>query len=209
MTEVVEPKAGEGIDPDNIDVSDYITASHHIDLLHKNYAAIGHKSDFITVAVTQKGADHLGVALDSLVVRFRFRWTKDGVTKKMTDNWDMDYQSSAFTVINDEAPGAADVNIYVEIIEVSVKAGETVKPSGGQASVRTDTEKKVDYTPYIIGIIILIVAAALVYWFFLRGRTVFGHTFGKPKIKAVAAPAAPAPAPVPPPAPTPAPEVKP
>ena len=208
MTEVVEPKAGEGIDPDNIDVSDYITASHHIDLLHKNYAAIGHKSDFITVAVTQKGADHLGVALDKLVVRFRFRWTKGGVTKKMTDNWDMDHQSTAFTVINDEAPGAADVNIYVEIIEVSIKAGETVKPSGGQASVRTDNDKVgVDYTPYIIGIIILVVAAALIYWFFLRGRTVFGHTFGKPKVKAAAAPAVPAPAPVPPPAP--APEVKP
>ena len=69
-----------------------------------------------------------------------------------------------------------------------------------------------DWVPWVIGGIIIIVIAALVYWYFLRGRTVFGHKFG-PKAPArppasapaVAAPAAPAPAPAPAPA---APEVK-
>jgi hypothetical protein len=192
------------INPDDIDIADYITSSHHIDLLHKNYAAIGHNSDFITVAVTQKGADHLKVPLDKIVVRFNFKRTKDGVVK-VDNNLDFDSRTAPVTVTNDEEKGGADVNVYVSIVEVSIKEGQTVNPSGGQASVRTDGDKAgTDYTPYIIGIIILVVAAALIYWFFLRGKTVFGHTFGAPEAVA-AAPATPAVVVVPTAAPAPAP----
>jgi len=44
-----------------------------------------------------------------------------------------------------------------------------------------------DFIPWIIGGIVILIIAAVVYWFFLRGRTIGGYTFGKP---------APAPAPV-------------
>lgn len=100
-----------------------------------------------------------------------------------------------------------DFNHYITIDSVE---GAKIKPQLPPTDTGT-SGAAFDPIPWIIGIIVLVVIAALVYWFFLRGRTVLGHTFGKPKAKAApVAPATPAPAPAPAPAtPAPAPEVKP
>jgi hypothetical protein len=131
---------------------------------------------------------------------------------------------SSVTLENHEQSGA-DNNISILIIQSAMMtdAGNftgtdpvsTIPPQ--KFEINYDPYKPVsiagtDWTPYIIGAIILVVIAALVYWYFLRGRTVFGHRFG-PAPKAPAQPPASAPAAVAPPAsapaPAPAPEVKP
>lgn len=211
--EMVQPKASEGLNPENIDISDYITASHHIDLLHKNYAAIGHRSDFISVAATQKAADHMGIPLERLRVRFEFKTTKDGKVKRK-NALDMGPWENPVTIANDEEPDGADVNNYVSVLEVSATAdtatgapAQTIMPSGGQASVRTDGGGGGDmsWLWWVLGIAAVGIFAAIVWRYFIAGKVIGGVQMPGPFIKgkmgqapgaAAVTPAAPAPAPV-------------
>ena len=200
VAETVEPKTTPGLDPANIDISDFITSSHHIDLLHKNYVAIGHSGDFVEVAATKKAADHLGIALDRLRVRFNFRKTKDGKTKT-TNDVDVGPWEDAVRISNDQVGGGADVNAYVSVVEVSATAvpgdpatgtpeqpAQTIKPAGGQASTRTDSNTS-EFPWWIVGVGVtaaIIIVIAIYLW--KRGRPA---AMPSPGAAPAAAPAAP------------------
>jgi hypothetical protein len=208
MTEVVGPNLI--VNPDDIDIADFIIASNGLDKVMKNQVSLYHHGDFVTVAVTQKAADHMKVDLSRIVATFHFvTMVNYKVTKDVS--WDTQADAKPITLTNSEQANHWDIVVAFEKISVRAddvvdengvvqpNTGESTAPSGNQISLddRNNQPEPFDATPWIIGVVVIVVAAALIYWFFLRGKTVFGHTFGAPKAVG-AAPVAPAPAPAPP-----------
>ena len=215
MTDDVVAPTGPNltVKPEDIDIADFIIASNGLDKVMKNQVSLYHHGDFVTVAVTQKAADHMKVELSRIVATFHFvTMVNYKVTKDVS--WDTQADARPITITNSEQANNWDMVVAIE--KITVRADEVVEdgvvqttpyesanPSGGQINLddRNNQPEPFNATPWIIGLVVIVIAAALVYWFFLRGRTVFGHTFGAPKAKAVVAPATPAPAPAPAPAP--------
>ena len=207
-----------GADLSKLDIADFITASRNLDHREKTSLQLLHGKDYVQLAVTDTAVENMKIPNKmSLVLNIHITKMKNGTIIQQID-WPIGYGSDPLTVTNEEASsGSPDIN-YAVSISVALRTPDNTPEEQGVGSYIAggntndnppDDTPPVDYTPYIIGVIILIVIAALVYWYFLRGRTVMGHHFG-PKAPArppASAPAAVAP-PAPAPAPAPAPEVK-
>jgi hypothetical protein len=204
-------------------IDDFITGYSKQATLTNGVVILAHNGDAVTLTLAEpytKATFHKRT--EERINRRRttsmfgnYTESKETVAPKDED-LSLDSTTGAITIINNKERIEKDSTTYTETfydynIFITLKeAYYTPTNEDGTAGAETKAGVTVvtppassdagaagyDYTPWIIGIIVLVVAAALIYWFFLRGRTVFGHTFGAPKAKAVvAAPAAPAPAP--------------
>ena len=210
MTDEVVATPEPVIDPSKLDIADFIVASEHIDKINKSTLVLGHRNDYVTVAVTQKAADNLAVPLSRLIVRFNFRRIKNGVWKTNV-NQDMNSNTAAVSVMNDEQKGGADVNVQVSIVSASLAATEgspsqTVQPAGGIVDLAPEDSDKGGGFPWVwvAALIAVGIFAAIVWRYFIAGKVIFGQQMPGPFIKgklgqapaaAAVTPAAPAPAP--------------
>jgi hypothetical protein len=177
-TVVTAPPA---LDPANIDIQDYIVASSHIDKFTKSTVALGHQGDYVTIAVTQKAADHMAVPLDRLIVRFKFWRMKDGAVKR-TNDLDFNKSTASVTTTNDEDPSGADVNVYVSIKEISLSAvtaadgtvitpAQTIQPAGGDIDVAPPKKDEFPWVWVAVAIAVIAVVAVILLLYMRSGHT--------------------------------------
>ena len=220
MTDEVEP-VGYGIDDFIISAkgqqysdSRTVWLKHSGDYIEVSPAA---GVDSVTFAVTQRYAFHSAFSSYDKTFQHTVKLTV-GQTKRWTCKEQYNPSGKELAALGlIDLPSWALGGAYMDNMDISVslqevKIADAVQPLQEPTALGTEPPgvsgpEKIDWVPWVIGGIIIIVIAALVYWYFLRGRTVFGHKFG-PKAPArppasapaVAAPSAPAPAPAPAPA---------
>jgi hypothetical protein len=213
MTEVDDKTAPPSI-------ADFITAYTKKATLKAGVVTLAHSGDAVTITVispyTKVVIRHQQTERKNLTYGGAFR-LKSGTEVKTDithdDNYyTLDDTTPSITITNDNEKTVKegedtvfyDFNHYVTLDQAWIGEKKVDVATVTPPEPPTDDKTPYDYTPWIIGLIVLVVAAALIYWFFLRGRTIGGHTFGAPKAVA-AAPVTPAVVVVPTAAPAPAP----